>query len=132
MSVIEKAKNLMEEHGFALLSNPLRMEAFLKDLCPEEERDIFLLTEAHFAGFVDIIRKQNRIPEGKRQELAMELVRNCGLTIVNACWAIDAWVDILPQWAFENEKLQRFDGTLDEVLGSLQLKNPQREGEEWK
>lgn len=116
MSSVETARGLLEEHGVVLLSQPLRMEGFLKDLCPEEERDVFILMEALYCGFVELIRKQKMTQETKRQALAMDLMNKSGLTIVNACWAIDSWVEILPQWAYEETNERLFSGTLDDVL----------------
>jgi len=117
MSVIETASSLIEEHGLPLLQNPLRLESFLKDLHPEDEREVFLICEAHFAGFVDRLRNQEQRSESKRQRLALEFVSHCGVAIVYASWTIQAWAEILPSWAYEEKREIQYFGTLDEVLG---------------
>lgn len=117
MSVIETVSSLIEEHGDSLLQNPLRLEAFLKDLHPDEERDVFLICEAHFAGFVDRLCQEVQLSESKRQRLALDFVSRCGVAIVYASWTIQAWTEILPSWAYEKKQKKRYFGTLEEVLG---------------
>ena len=117
MSVIETTSSLIEEYGFSLLEDPLRLESFLKDLHPDDERQVFLICEAHFAGFVDELRMQIHSSESKIQVLALDFVAQCGVSIVYASWTIQAWAEILPSWAYEKKREQRYLGTLDEVLG---------------
>ena len=117
MSVIKTTSSLIEEYGFSLLENPLRLESFLKDLHPDDERQVFLICEAHFAGFVDKLRRQIHSSESKRQVLALDFVAQCGVSIVYASWTIQAWSEILPSWAYEKKQEQQYLGTLDEVLG---------------
>lgn len=117
MSVVETANSLIEEHGMALLENPLRLEAFLKDLHPDDEREVFLLCEAHFAGFVDRLRQDVQRNESKRQRVALDFVSRCGVAIVYASWTIQAWTEILPSWAYKKKQKKQYFGTLDEVLG---------------
>ena len=75
MSVIETASSLIEEHGASLLDNPLRLESFLKDLHPDDEREVFLICEAHFAGFVDRLRQGMQSSEAKRQRMSPATTR---------------------------------------------------------
>ena len=117
MSVIKTASSLIEEHGIGLLDNPLRLESFLKDLHPDDEREVFLICEAHFAGFVERMRNEEQRSESKRQRLALEFVSRCGVAIVYASWTIQAWDEILPSWAYEKKREIQYLGTLDEVLG---------------
>ena len=117
MSVIETVSSLIEEHGISLLENPLRLEGFLKDLHPDEEREVFLICEAHFAGFVDRLCQEVQISESKRQSLALDFVARSGVAIVYASWTIQAWTEILPLWAYEKKQKKRYFGTLEEVLG---------------
>ena len=115
--MVETVSSLIEEHGVSLLENPLRLEAFLKDLHPNDEREVFLLCEAHFAGFVDRLRQEVQRNESKRQTLALDFVSRCGVAIVYASWTIQAWTEILPSWAYERKRKKQYFGTLDEVLG---------------
>lgn len=117
MSVVQTVASLLEEHGMSLLDHPLRLESFLKDLHPNEEREVFLICQAHFSGFVDIIRHENYRTESQKQSLALDFVARCGVAIVYAYWVIDAWGEILPHWSYEQE-IQKYPGTLDEVLGT--------------
>ena len=66
MSVVDTVSLLIEEHGVSLLENPLRLEAFLKDLHPDDEREVFLICEALFAGFVGRLLKESKRNESKR------------------------------------------------------------------
>ena len=117
MSVITTVLSLLEEHGSALLDEPLRLESFLKDLHPQEEREVFLICQAHFAGFVDMLRQETYTTESQKQSIALELVAQCGVAIVYASWVIDAWIQILPQWSYRKNN-RKYSGTLDEVLGN--------------
>ena len=117
MSVVDTTSSLLEEHGSSLLENPLRLESFLKDLHPDEERDVFLICEAHFAGFVDRLRQEVQSSESKRQRLALDFVSHCGVAIVYASWTIQAWTEMLPSWAYEKKRRKQYFGTLEEVLG---------------
>ena len=119
MSVVQTASSLIEEHGVSLLENPLRLEAYLKDLHPDDERDVFLICEAHFAGFVDRLRQEVQMSESKRQRLALDFVACCGVAIVFASWTIQAWTEILPSWAYEKKRRKQYLGTLDEVLRGI-------------
>ena len=119
MSVIDSVTMLLDEHGIALLENPLRLQAFLKDLHPDDEREVFLLCEALFSGFVDRLRFEIQPNESKRQQLALDFVSRCGVAIVYASWTIQAWTEILPSWAYEKKQTIKYHGTLDEVLGGI-------------
>ena len=118
MSLVNTVSQLIEEHGVSILENPLRMESFLKDLHPDKEREVFLLCEAHFAGFVDLLRQDKQRSESKRQRLALDFVSRCGVAIVYASWTIQASTEILPSWAYEKEQKKQYIGTLEQVLGS--------------
>ena len=119
MSVVATTRDLIQEHGLSLVKQPLRLESFLKDLHPEEDREVFLLCEALFAGFVDRLCREHHVTESTKQTLARDFVSKCGVSIVYASWVIQAWVDILPSVAYRNRTEKKYNGTLDEVLGSL-------------
>ena len=74
MSISVTLQELLDHHGFALLNDSRRLEGFLKDLHPEEEREVFLLIEAHAAGFVSQLREQRNIKEDQRQQLALQFL----------------------------------------------------------
>ena len=116
MSIATTLDQLFETHGVVLLDNQKRLEGFLKDLHPDLEREVFLLTETHAAGFVKKIREHKNIKESHRQELALQLVSTSGISINHACWAIDTWAKCIPEWGFFTTKEKRVQGTLDEVL----------------
>ena len=116
MNIAQTLENLLETHGVVLLDNQKRLEGFLKDLHPEEEREVFLLTETHAAGFVNKLRDQKNIKESQRQRLALQLVSTSGISINHACWAIDTWARCIPKWGFFATKDRQIQGTLDEVL----------------
>ena len=116
MSISETLEELLEQHGQPLLNDARRLEGFLKDLHPEEEREVFLLIEAHDAGFVSHLRAHKNIKEAQRQQLALQLVFTSGIAITHACWAIDTWSACIPRWGYFSQRETHFQGTLDEVF----------------
>ena len=104
MNIVQTLEQLLETHGVVLLDDQKRLEGFLKDLHPEEEREVFLLTETHAAGFVEKLRGQKNIKESQRQHLALQLVSTSGIAINHASWAIDTWARCIPAWGFFTTK----------------------------
>jgi|GEM_PF-6328971 len=118
MKIQETLHSLIEDNGVDVLDNHLRLSGFLKDLHPEQEREVFLLSEAQAAGFVNKLRAQRGMKEHQRQELALMLASSSGMAIVHACWAIDIWASVLPEWAYLDKIETIYTGTLEQVLGT--------------
>jgi hypothetical protein len=85
---------LSETYGRALCREPQRVEAMLRDLCPGNKREIFLLVSALKEQIVlDLMSTQDGLPEEivvsrSRRKLA----DNLGFTEESASWAVDSWL----------------------------------------
>ena len=123
MSIKETLEELFEKYGAKLLTQPLRIEGFLKDLHPEDPRAVFLLCEALFSGMVKKITQKKILSERERQKISLDFVSCSGIAVLHACWAIETWADILPSEAYaRNNETETWRGTLEEVLRPKSLK----------
>lgn len=91
MSVLEQSiKDLIEQYGFDLLADPLRLEGFLKDLHPLEMASVSSAMEVLWSKvFVEI---QRRMP---RHDVIQILMLQSGLSLKYAEQAIDLWMVIV-------------------------------------
>ncbi len=86
---------LSETYGRALCREPQKVEAMLRDLCPEHKREIFLLVSALKEQIVpDLISSY----EGAPQELifsrsCQKLYDNLGFNEESALWAVESWLE---------------------------------------
>ena len=80
--------------GRSLLDEPQRCEAMLRDLCPDERRDVFLLAAALKERIpVEIIASLDTVPEEALiSKLTRKLCDHLGLAPEAARWAVDSWL----------------------------------------
>lgn len=80
--------------GRSLLDEPQRCEAMLRDLCPGERRDVFLLAAALKERIpIEIIASLDAVPEGALiSKLTRKLCDHLGLAPDSARWAVDSWL----------------------------------------
>lgn len=85
---------LSETYGRALCRDPQRVEAMLRDLCPGNKREIFLLVSALKEQIVPDLMSTH---EGAPEEVVVSRSRrklsdNLGITEESAGWAVDSWL----------------------------------------
>jgi hypothetical protein len=86
-------RELIAEHGLELADDSRRLEAFLRDYCPESRREIFALVAASRAGIPARLRSQAR-ESGlglAAATFAKHLEDDYGLSADLAKWAVNAW-----------------------------------------
>src|SRR5277367_6020980 len=89
---------LSETYGRALCREPQKVEAMLRDLCPESKREIFLLVSALKEQIVpDLMSVQVGAVGGVPEEIIVsrsrrKLADNLGLNEESATWAVDSWL----------------------------------------
>jgi hypothetical protein len=90
----EKLREIIEKNGDAILHEPDRCEALLKDHCPAFRREISALVGA-MAERVPLEIKSSwqtaMTPEAMRTRLVQRLEENRGLAPDVADWAVDSW-----------------------------------------
>jgi len=95
---LEALCRLSETYGRALCREPQRVEAMLRDLCPEHKREIFLLVSALKEQIVpDLMSVQIGAVGGVPEEIIVsrsrrKLADNLGLNEESATWAVDSWL----------------------------------------
>jgi hypothetical protein len=89
---------LSETYGRAICREPQRVEAMLRDLCPEHKREVFLLVSALREQIVpDLMSVQMGAVGGVPEEVVVsrsrrKLAENLGLNEESASWAVDSWL----------------------------------------
>jgi hypothetical protein len=89
---------LSETYGRAICREPQKVEAMLRDLCPEYKREIFLLVSAMKEQIVpDLMSVQSGSVGGVPLEVIVsrsrhKLAENLGFTEESASWAVDSWL----------------------------------------
>lgn len=93
----EKLRELIAQHGRALCDEPRRLEAFLRDLCGEHKREIFLLVSAVEEHVVaDLLASGDGLPQDLvLGRLERKLVDRRAVTPVAARWAVESWASAL-------------------------------------
>jgi SH3-like domain-containing protein len=88
---------LIIKHGPALHADPKRTEAFLRDLCGEHVREIFVLVNAQKQRVpADLLAAPAWMPQQVLQaQLVRRLEENLALTHEAAEWAVAAWAEAL-------------------------------------
>src|SRR5688572_20698171 len=81
-------------YGPALLRDPQRCEAMLRDICPGRKREIFLIVSAlreHVAA--DLLTASEAVPQDVVLAQGTRKLRdNLGLSEESARWAVESWV----------------------------------------
>jgi hypothetical protein len=95
---LEAICHLSETYGRALFRDPQKVEAMLRDLCPEHKREIFLLVSSLKEQIVpDLMSAQVGTVGGVPEEVIVartrrKLADNLGFTEECAVWAVDSWL----------------------------------------
>jgi hypothetical protein len=95
---LEALCRLSETYGRALCREPQRMEAMLRDLCPEHRLEVFLLVSALKEQIVpDLMSVQVGAVGGVPEEVIVsrsrrKLAENLGFTEESSAWAVDSWL----------------------------------------
>ncbi len=124
MTILGTLRKLLDEYGVEILENPLRVNAFLRDLHPNLPRETHVLVEVMESGVLSRMRRENPRLDSELQGLAAHLCSSSGLTPNYAHWGVQGWLDVLPSEAFEEDTPEEevrvnelWPGTLEEVLG---------------
>ena len=111
-------RDLFEQVGLGILEQPLRFEAFMRDLHPQNPAEVSVLTESLLSGSVDqLLRK---VP---LHECIASLSARGGIAPRYADWVMNLWLDILPASAMleqqeeQQHSSKRWEGSVEEVLG---------------
>ena len=117
---------LLKEHGCELLDQPFRIHAFLKDLAPEQPKEVFVLTEVILSGVLDTIRLQKPQLDSELQGFAASLTAQSGVVPNLALWAVQIWVDLLPAAAYfdevnrqQSKQHEERQGSIEDILGGF-------------
>jgi len=122
--------SLMElflEHGQGLYSDPLRLEAFLRDLHWDKPKEVTVIMEILYSGAVEQI-----LLGMKKRELLDFLEKRTALSPSMSQYALRIWhrlvqENILDIGQTESRLSNSRLGTVDEVLGAIQ-----KESKKWK
>ncbi|MED5374359.1 MAG: hypothetical protein VX899_25295 [Myxococcota bacterium] len=108
-----------------LHQNPRRLEAFLRDLHPEDLREVSVLVEAAERGCVDTLMSFHH--DGRElNRLARELSTQSAMAMRWAIWALELWAEVVeagpaqadtPQER-EARLIQARDGSIAQVLAT--------------
>ena len=116
----ETLAQLFEEHGGALIENPLRLEALLRDLHYDQPREISSLMEVIHSGVLEYF------PTETARDCQLMLSQKGGLTPVSAEWAIGLWMSLWKENSFQVEHKEQlrenqstWSGSVEEVLGAF-------------
>ena len=111
--------DVLTEYGDSLLDNPLRLEAFLRDLHHDKPKEISCFMEVIHSGVLQYISTQTP------RDCQLMLAQKGGLTPVAAEWAIDTWIFLWKQGIFRLEQKDQvcdnqnaWRGSVEDVLGS--------------
>ena len=84
---------IITHYGRSICDDPKRCEALLKDLCPQQKREIFLLVGALREGVAKELLKPNQLlpMETVISRLSQKLYDELGFDIGLAQWAVESW-----------------------------------------
>jgi hypothetical protein len=86
---------LLATYGHDLARDPRRCQALLRDVCPEDRREIAVLTAAAEEGVPDRLLTSSGPPAVTVPGLAQELAQARALDHEAAAWAVAAWASAL-------------------------------------
>ena len=132
--VTQTLAHIIGRFGADIVHDIRKVEALLRDLHPESEREVAVLVEALSSGVVTRLRVCLAQTGGDtlrpidRDDLIRHLTESAGISGRFALWAVDAWLEVL---GVEAEGIQALPvprsqrasivrdrpGTLDSVLG---------------
>jgi len=94
-----RLEQLLEQEGLSLLSDPRRLEGFLRDGFPEQPRDVYLITEIMECGVLDRLRREDWSRDSNLRGCAEQLSAQSGVASNLALEAVRIWADSLPDTA---------------------------------
>lgn len=110
----------LRAHGPELLQQPHRLSGLLRDLCPEDEREVTVLLVALDHGIPATLRSK---PHGQTElnTLARALAERAAIAMRWAIWAVESWAVVLQVRAGQvqrrvQSRVRERPGTLAEVL----------------
>ncbi|MEC7988100.1 MAG: hypothetical protein VX278_23235 [Myxococcota bacterium] len=118
MSISDTIIGLIHEKGLLILEQPYRLEGFLKDLHPDEERDVFLMSEFMFCGMLDRVRRTQPKLDSEIQLIVLQFATMTGIAVNYSDWAVERWLNILPKESYWAHQIPTtpWTGTLEELL----------------
>ena len=87
-------RRIVSEQGVAVCNEPSRVQAYLRDLCPDQKREVFAVVAAMKEGLVSDLN--NFAPSQGAMEsvfarLTAKLFDNTGIIPQTARWAVESW-----------------------------------------
>ena len=108
--------------GPKIYAHPRRLEALLRDLAPDDLREVSVLVEAAERGCVHTLARSHH--DGRElNQLARDLSKQSAVAMRWAIWALETWQSVLepqsglsPQGATKASQITERPGTLLQVL----------------
>ena len=99
-TITQTLHTLLVQEGESLLSNPLRLEAFLRDHHPDSPQVCFILREILNAGLVDELRRAGFQHEHLHDEWTQILSAKSGISPKFSQECITLWAQAMPSEFF--------------------------------
>ena len=115
--------NLLDDIGLSLLNTPQRLDGFLRDIHPNQPREVFLIVEMIESGVLSKMRSGKPHLDAEFNGFAAQLSSKSGIAPTFARWAVQTWRDALPESAYDQEGMpeamqdSQWSGSIDAVLG---------------
>jgi TPR repeat protein len=114
--VAAKLSALIQRYGTSLCSEPKRLEALLRDYCPQNKREVNVLLIA-LREQVPAELLSSSIPLPLLQgRLVTRLQENIGLADTVAQWAVEAWIQVMVPNAEGTNGLSSFVSSSSELV----------------
>lgn len=86
-------KKIIIKYGSGIFEQPKRLKALLNDLCPDCQKETFLLTTVLAKKLVDDLVELSgeEAYQLKAEKLKQRLINECGIDDQSAEWAVDSW-----------------------------------------
>ena len=93
----QKLQTLISQFGLSVCNDVKRCEALLKDLCPQNKREVRLLVIALGDGAVKKLNQPSSLmtTESLIAQLVQSLDKNWGIASHHAQWAVESWALVL-------------------------------------
>jgi formylglycine-generating enzyme required for sulfatase activity len=93
--VAKQLRALIERYGTSLCSEPKRLEALLRDYCPQNRREVHILLTAVQAQIPDELLASKTPPQLLLGQLIARLQDDMAMADAAAHWAVSAWARAL-------------------------------------
>lgn len=113
-------RDLIDRHGVGLMRQPRRLEGLLRDLCPEDLKEVSVLVEALEQGVPSRI---SRADQRALNALARQLSEQSGVAMRWAIWAVESWSEVVAtdqgprRRARPRSRVMEREGSLQALLG---------------